>query len=240
MRPFGLSAFIRCRNEEEYIVASIASAYRVFDEVVVVLNDSSDRTRDLVQDLMTDHPKIRLLEYALTCAPAGQGYLEAVNNAPDRSLAKFYNWCLEQTTYSHVCKWDGDMVAIPPFERVRALIESNDVVAIDGHDVLGRPTTDLEPRIFRYEPDHTRYEDWDLYEVLKHEYQAVFPFEEKCFVHMKLVKRDWLHKPWVSPNDAAARAAPGPGAITDRAAGVGRAAAWLRNLLRRALRRLGG
>ena len=46
MRPIGLSAFVRCQNEEEYIVASLLSGYRVFDEILVILNHSTDRTRD--------------------------------------------------------------------------------------------------------------------------------------------------------------------------------------------------
>lgn len=240
MRPPGLSAFIRCKNEEEYIVASIASAYRVFDEIVVILNRSTDRTRELVQDLMTDHPKIRLVNFDVECAPAGPGYREMVEKDPGRSLAKFYNWCMEQTTYSHVCKWDGDMIALPTFERMRDMIGSSDVVAFDGYDVLGRPTTNCEPRIFRYEPAHTRYEDWDLYEVLKHEFQSVRLFDEKCYLHMKLVKKDWLHRQWVSPNDSATMPAPGPGSDSAGMDGNARATAWLRNLLRRALRRLGG
>jgi glycosyltransferase involved in cell wall biosynthesis len=239
MRPVGLSAFIRCKNEEEYIVASIMSAYRVFDEIVVILNNSTDRTLDLVRDLMSDYPKIRLATYDVDCAPAGLGYLAIVKEEPGRSLAKFYNWCLEQTTYSHVCKWDGDMIAIPTFERVRDLIASNKIVAIDGYDVLGQPTTNLEPRIFRYEPTHTRYEDWDLYEVLKHEYQTVHLFDEKCYLHMKLVKKDWLHKQWVSPNDFATRPAPPPGAGAEAGKREVRMADWIRNLLRRLLRRLG-
>ena len=240
MRPLGLSAFVRCRNEEEYIVASITSAYRVFDEIVVVLNNSTDRTRELVRDLMTDHPKIRLLDYDADCAPAGVGYLALVAKNPGRSLAKYYNWCIEQTAYSHVCKWDGDMIALPTFERIRDFIAANDVVAFDGYDVLGRPTTTLESRIFRYDPVHTRYEDWDLYEVLKHEYQSIHRFGEKCYLHMKLVKKDWLHRQWVSPNDASDTPAPGPGTGFAATEGKARTAAWLHSLLRRLLRALGG
>jgi glycosyltransferase involved in cell wall biosynthesis len=234
-RPHGLSAFVRCKNEEEYIVASITSAYRVFDEVVVALNNSTDRTRALLEDLMTDHPKIRLVDYDQECAPAGPGYMERVEKNPDQSLAKYYNWCLGQTTYSHVCKWDGDMIALPTFERVRALIALNDAVAFDGYDVLGRETTNSESRIFRYDPAHTRYEDWDLYEVLKHEYPKLAVLEEKCYLHMKLVKKDWLHKQWVSPNDFASTSAPAPGTGS---AGRAHAASSLRNVLRRALRKL--
>ena len=210
-RPFGISAFLRCRNEEEYIVASILSVDRIFDEIVVVLNNSTDRTRELVEDLMTDHPKIKLLEYAGHCAPAGPGYREAVEKDPGRSLAKYYNWCLEQTTFSHVCKWDGDMIALPPFIEVRTLIESNDVVLIDGYDVLDLPTVNYEPRIFRYDPSHTRYVDWDLYEVLQYEYARPTRLEPRCYVHMKLVKREWIHRPWVSPNDFATTAYPAAG-----------------------------
>lgn len=210
-RPLGISAFLRCRNEEEYIIASVMSVYRIFDEIVVILNDSTDRTRELLEDLMTDHPKIRLLNYDFPCAPAGVGYLEAVEANPERSLARYYNWCLEQTRFSHACKWDGDMIALPPLEEVRGLIGSNDVIFIDGFDVLSQPTVNFEPRIFRYDPQHTRYADWDLYEVLMYEYAGFARLEPKCYLHMKLVKKEWIHREWVSPNDAATRPYPAPG-----------------------------
>ena len=239
MRLHGLSAFVRCKNEEEYIVGSLTSAYRVFDEIVVILNNSTDRTRELVEDLITDHPKIRLVNYDLECAPVGPGYLNKVKKNHDLSLAKYYNWCLEQTTYSHVCKWDGDMIALPTFERVRDLIGSSDMVTFDGYDVLGRSTTSPEPRIFRYDPAHTRYEDWDLYEVLKHEYRTFSVLEEKCYLHMKLVKKDWLHKQWVSPNDFATTSVPAPGTSSAGSDGKARPTT-LRNVLRRALRGLRG
>ncbi|MFN7986195.1 MAG: glycosyltransferase [Thermoanaerobaculia bacterium] len=199
-RPFGLSAFVRCRNEEEYIVASVKSSYRVFDEVVVILNESTDGTRALLEDLLPDHPKLRILEYTETCAPIGPGYLEAVAAKPTMSLARYYNWCLEQTTYSHVCKWDGDMIATPDFGAVRSFLPTADVVMFDGWDVLGEHTTDLEARIFRFDTSRARYEDWELYEVLKHDYTETVRLDRKCYLHMKLVKREWLHRKWTNPN----------------------------------------
>jgi len=211
LRPLGLSAFVRCRNEEEYIVASLMSIYRVFDEIVVILNDSTDRTRELVSDLAADHPRIRILNYLDTCSPIGPGYLERVMAEPSTSLAKYYNWCLEATRYSHVCKWDGDMIATPLIEQVREMIADNDVIAFDGYDVMGQHTTDLEPRIFRYDSKRARYVDWDLYEVLQHEYSSVRSLEQKCYLHMKLVKRDWLRKSWLNPNLAATRSVPATG-----------------------------
>jgi Glycosyl transferase family 2 len=214
MRPFGLSAFIRCQNEEEFVVASILSIYRVVDEIVVILNNSTDRTRALIEGLIRDHPKIRLLEYANECSPIGPGYYERVLAKPEASLAKYYNWCLEQTRFSHVCKWDGDMIATPIFEQVRTLVKSSDVVMFDGCDVLGENTTDLEPRIFKFDPAHARYVDWDLYEVLEHDYAKISQVLEKCYLHMKLVKKNWINGRWSNPNLLATRSVPDTGAPT--------------------------
>ncbi|HSI54478.1 MAG: glycosyltransferase family 2 protein [Ramlibacter sp.] len=235
MRPTGISAFVRCRNEEEYIVASLLSAYRVFDEIVVILNHSTDRSRALVEDLITDHPKIRLVDYPHECAAIGPGYHERVLAQPDASLARYYNWCLEQTRFSHVCKWDGDMIALPALVQVRPLVADSDVILFDGHDILGEETTSMEARIFRFDPSRARYVDWDLYEVLQHEYSQVAPVMDKCYVHMKLVKTEWLHKTWSSPNLLATRSAPETGVAKLSPLAV--AEGWLRKVARRLLGR---
>lgn len=237
-RPVGLSAFVRCQNEEEYIVASLMSGYRVFDEILVILNHSKDRTRELVEDLMRDHPKIRVLEYPHRCQPIGQGYFEGVQAAPDASLARYYNWCIDRTTFSHVCKWDGDMIATPDFERVRAYVPKFDVVHFDGMDAVGQPTTGLEPRIFKFDPARARYVDWNLYEVLQHDYSETTALPEKCYLHMKLVKREWVHKTWSSPNLLATRSVPHTGA--PRQHPVQAFNCWIRRVARGVLRRLRG
>ena len=211
LRNSGLSAFVRCKNEEEFIVASLLSAYRVFDEIVVALNGSTDRTRELIADLVSDHPKIRVMEYSEECSPIGPGYIERVGEQPASSLAKYYNWCIDQTTFSHVCKWDGDMIATPVFEQVRDFLSSHDVIAFDGYDVLGQHTTDNEPRIFRYDPARAKYVDWDMYEVLQHDYSRMHTLGEKCYLHMKLIKKDWRHKTWSNPNLLASRSVPETG-----------------------------
>jgi hypothetical protein len=200
MRPIGMSAIIRCKNEEEFIIASIMSVYRIFDEIVVILNRSTDRTRELVEGLLHNYPKVRLLEYSNECSRVGPGYYERVLAKPESSLAKYYNWCAEQTSFSHVCKWDGDMIATPVLEQVPTLIESSDVVCFDGYDVLGELTTWSEPRIFRYDPAHARYEDFDFYEAPVFDYTKVSRVPQKCYLHMKLVKKEWIGRRWSHPN----------------------------------------
>jgi hypothetical protein len=132
--------------------------------------------------------------------------------SPLKSLAIYYNWCLEQTRFSHVCKWDADMIAMPVLELARGYLPNHDVVIFAGHDVLGQHTTDMEPRIFRFDSARARYVDWDLYEVLRHDYSRQVWLQEKCYMHMKLVKREWLHRSWSSPNLPATRPVPETGA----------------------------
>lgn len=212
MRPKGLSAFVRCKNEEEYIIPSLLSGYRVFDEIVLVLNNSLDSTRELASGLLERYPKIRILDYPNECSPIGPGYIDAVCKIPESSLALYYNWCTANTRFSHVCKWDGDMIATPVFEGVREFLGTHDVIAFDGYDVLGKDTTNVEPRIFRYDTSRARYVDWDMYEVLQHDYRKIATLPDKCYLHMKLVKRDWLHRDWSNPNLLATRSVPETGA----------------------------
>ncbi len=202
---------MRCKNEEEYIVASILSIYRIFDEIVVVLNNSTDRTPELIDGLMPDHPKIRLLEYSNECSPPGPGYYESVVAKPESSIAKYYNWCFEQASFSHVCKWDGDMIATPVLEQVRTLIKSSDLIWFDGYDVLGQHSTDLEPRIFKYDPLRARYIDWPLYEVLEYDYTKVSYLERKCYLHMKHVKKEWINRRRSNPSLLTAQSVPETG-----------------------------
>ena len=219
-RPLGISAFVRCQNEEEYVVASLVSCYRLFDEIVVVLNNSSDSTPELVRNLMSDYPKIKLFFYDEVCAKVGKGYLSAVQADPSASLAKYYNWCLDKTTYSHVCKWDGDMVALPLLEQACTELDLYDVISFDGFDPLGQETTNCESRIFRYDPKRARYVDWELYEVLEHDYSRMKTVQQKCYVHMKLLKKEWVGRTWESPNDHATQAYPAPSPETTKSVSV--------------------
>jgi hypothetical protein len=91
------------------------------------------------------------------------------------------------------------MLAIPMLEQVRTLIESSDVVWFDGYDVLGEVTTTSEGRIVRYDPAHARYEDFDFYEAPVFDYTKVSRVPQKCYLHMKLVKKEWIGRPWSHP-----------------------------------------
>jgi len=215
-REHGLSAFVRCKDEEEFLLPCLLSLERFVDEIVLVFNRSTDGSRAIAEQLLPRHPQIRIFDYDPECEPIGAGYLDRVRRRPQGSLATFYNWCLERTSFSHVCKWDCDMLALPPLEAVRVAIDRHEAVAFDGYDLVGAKTTDLETRVFRFNPDRARYEDWHLYEVLSHDYPSIAKVDEKCYLHVKLGKREWIHREWRNPNDEATESVPPTGRATSR------------------------
>ena len=110
----GITAMVRVKNEEKNIVRSIESILPYFDEILVVDNASTDRTKELVMDLAKkshSHSVIRVLSYPFAVARCGSEHAQTSQSSV-HSLAFYYNWCLSQCETSHVVKWDADMILI--------------------------------------------------------------------------------------------------------------------------------
>lgn len=199
--PIPCTAFVRVKNEGEFLRASVASCARFFDSVHIILNCCTDDSPAIAEELSQTLPHVKVLAYSSAVAPPGANYHQAVQTTPSTSIARYYNWCLEQITTPFACKWDADMIALPPLGAFPKLLESNDVVCFDGVDAVGASTTSMEPRLFRVDSRRARYIDWDLYEVLQHDYARVSHITDPCYVHLKLVRRDSFGKSWRNPND---------------------------------------
>lgn len=109
----GVSAMIRVKNEASKIARCLHSIYSLFDEIVVVDNNSDDNTLDIVENLIRDldsERKVRVLGYPFHVARCGDDHNATAENSV-HSLAYYYNWCLAQCRCPYVCKWDADMVA---------------------------------------------------------------------------------------------------------------------------------
>jgi len=154
-REPGLSAMLRLKNEAQFIGYCIESIIDWFDEIVVCLQNSTDSTEAQICRFNDD--KIKLYHYEFDSWPNGDGYDK--QDATDvRSRTFFYNWCLEKTTRRHVCKWDGDMVAMDWLgDSVRGLIDVGvDIIHMRGVDIVGHELKHIgerkycasEPRVF--------------------------------------------------------------------------------------------
>jgi len=153
-RKKGISAFIRVKNEEEFIKPCILSVADFFDEIVIALNRSTDNTRSILESLKMD--KIKIYDYPFKLHPNGPTHKECkASSLKDNSY--YYNWLLSKTTYSHVCKWDGDMVALEALNKIRDQVFEYATVSFHGLNMAGtqcrhlsrtQPRTAAEPRFF--------------------------------------------------------------------------------------------
>ena len=111
----GMAAIIRARNEEDKIGYCLASIYDVFDQIVVVDNNSTDETVALVQDFKARHDaanKISLHSYPFDLAKWGDENA-AMPEDSVRSIVYFTNYALSLCRVKTLCCWDADMVLIP-------------------------------------------------------------------------------------------------------------------------------
>ena len=113
-RPPGISAYMRIKNEEQFVRLAIESHLPFYDEIVAVYNDCTDNTEAILLELQARHPnKIKVFHYlpkvhSVRTQEHAQTPSESVH-----SMANYYNYALAKTTYSRAVKLDADHLAIP-------------------------------------------------------------------------------------------------------------------------------
>lgn len=111
----GISVMLRVKNEQRYIQRCLESIVDLFDEIVVIDNNSDDDTLKIVTQLSQEkkyHSKLKILSYPHSISRCGDDHGATPDNSV-HSLVYYYNWCLSQCSFSMVCKWDADMIVSP-------------------------------------------------------------------------------------------------------------------------------
>lgn len=126
-RSKGISAFLRVRGEERWIGPCIESIIDFFDEIVITIEPTGDRTMDIIRSFGS--PKIRVFEYPFK--------LDATAPADSIHSGIYYsNWTVAHTSCSHVCQWDADMILLPSSTRDKEFILRKNIVRFAGYDVV--------------------------------------------------------------------------------------------------------
>lgn len=194
-RRAGISAFLRVRNEEEFIAACLHSIRHFFDEIIVALNYCTDRTPEIVRSI--SFPNVKICNYPFLLHHNGPGH----NSIPENSIhdnSYYYNWTLAKTSFSHACKWDGDMVGLENIldDTLRNNIIASNVAIVTGVNISGSSLSRIssgspfttEPRFFRVTED-TFYRQGELVEVFTHKYDSgIYTINSPAFLHFKNVK----------------------------------------------------
>lgn len=123
-RKPGISAFMRTRNGADFLEATIRSHVRFYDEIVVVFNQCTDSTEEILSRLTRElGPRLRVFHYRDRVQPLGSPQHAATPGHHPESMVNYSNFALAQTRHQIAVKLDDDHLAIPePVEKIaRAL-----------------------------------------------------------------------------------------------------------------------
>lgn len=200
-RKGGVSAFLRCKNEEEFIVPSLLSVKNFFDEIVVILNCCTDRTEELIRKL--NLPNVKIFYYPFEIVSAGPLTKDLCVNSI-KNIVFYTNYCISLTTREWVYRFDGDNIALPCFYDLKNIIACDKYDSIEDRawdlvgpkcDMLGsQEMVSFEARLIRIK-DNVRY----ILSANQFAEQAYVPgssfrVNEPTFVHMKHSKIDPQHQ----------------------------------------------
>ena len=107
---------MRVKNDAEFIAGSIESCIDALDELVVVYNDCTDNSAEVIETMRQKHPdKIRVFEYPYKVLGAGltKEEYEYAKSLPDDSpslLCNYYNFALSKVRCEYAIKIDADQI----------------------------------------------------------------------------------------------------------------------------------
>ena len=151
-RPFGISAYMRIKNEEQLIRLAIESHLPFYDEIIAVYNDCSDNTEAILLALQQQHHgKLKVFHYLPKVNPIGTPeHAAAVGRDDVHSMASYYNYAVSKCTYSIATKLDADHLAIPhtlepALKKIRAEFSagSDKIFLFSGLNVIRNESGDL-------------------------------------------------------------------------------------------------
>jgi glycosyltransferase involved in cell wall biosynthesis len=120
----GISFMVRARNEESTLENSISSlnGLKIPHEIIIILHLCTDRSEEIAINLAKNNKNIKILKYNIEVSRAGYETL-ATDSDSIHSFITYSNWCLNQTNFSWLFKWDADFICTP--ELLTFLNETN-------------------------------------------------------------------------------------------------------------------
>jgi hypothetical protein len=164
-----ISAILRVKNGVQFIEAQILNILPMCTEIIVIDNSDDSECQEIVRKCSERYVKtheIKYYVYKQAILPYGKEYSERLAIEPDKSIAKFYNYCFSLGTKEYLWKVDlNNLYSLGSFRIMQKAIEKKpDVLYIEGVEVCGRKVSS-EPRLYRRELGLT-YKDGDQWEYL--------------------------------------------------------------------------
>jgi len=113
-RKPGISAYMRIKNEEQFVRTAILSHIDFYDEIIAVYNDCTDNTEGILTELAQQYPrKLKVHHYPPKVHWAHSAEYAQVAGDSVHGAANYSNYALSKTTRTVATKLDADHLAIP-------------------------------------------------------------------------------------------------------------------------------
>lgn len=112
----GVSGLMRVRNEADFVGASIDSCINALDELIIVYNDCTDTTPQIVKEKAREYPdKIKVYEYpykvyGVNLSKEEYDYIISQPLDSPHRLCNYYNFALSKVNYRNAVKIDADQI----------------------------------------------------------------------------------------------------------------------------------
>jgi len=189
-RKPGVSAICRCKNEEEFCIPSILSVKDFFDEIIVILNNCTDKTPILLNALKL--PNMKIFYYDEDIIEAGPRKVD-ISDLSTKSIVYYTNYCISLSSYEWIYRWDLDNIALSNFNDLRNIINKNELNWVEDRafDIVNdswigsQQMVSFEKRLIRIK-DNVRY----ISSPNRYAEQAYIPgigmrIEKPTFFHMR-------------------------------------------------------
>lgn len=131
-RPYGLSAFIRLKNGADTIGLVIDSHIKIFDEIVIVINNCTDNSLQVCCDYLNKYPeKLKVLIYEPYVHPFGGVEHKNEPASSKHSFVNFSNIALQSTKFSYVMKLDDDHYCPQEYQERNAFLRDFDPLKVN-------------------------------------------------------------------------------------------------------------
>ena len=112
----GVSGIMRIRNEKDFIEPCIESCISVLDELVIVYNDCTDGSEEVIERIRMEYPdKIKVFNYPYKVLGVGltkeeYEYAKSLPADSPQLLCNYYNFALSKVSYQYAIKIDADQM----------------------------------------------------------------------------------------------------------------------------------
>lgn len=144
----GVSGFMRVKNDAQYIEGCVETCIDALDELIIVWNDCSDNSAEVIEKVCRKYPsKVKAYEYlpkvySINLTKEEYEFIKTEPDSSEHLLCNYYNFALSKVTNQYAMKIDADQYYYPEklkewCDVIRKPVTKRSIASILGFFVWG-------------------------------------------------------------------------------------------------------